>query len=105
MRQQERRTEHRIKETLRVLIHDPEDALQQPYVGWILDRSQGGLCLAFRRAGVKRDDIFAVRLSQGAGKQPWFAVRVKHGRWRNSFLELGCQYVQGLGWPVTINGR
>jgi hypothetical protein len=52
MRQHERRAWPRIKKPIRVLIHDPEDALEQPYVGWIVDRSQGGLCLTFRRVGL-----------------------------------------------------
>lgn len=94
MRQQERRASKRIKKSMRVLVHDPEDALQQPYVGWILDHSQGGLCLALRRAGLKTGDVFAVRLAQ-KGEQPWFAVKVKNGRWRNSRLELGCEFVYG----------
>lgn len=96
MQQQERRAWPRIKRNIRALIHDPEDALEQPYVGWILDESHGGLCLAYKRIGWKTGDVFSVQPAVPEdGKQPWFTVMVKNGRWRNNRLELGCAFVDG----------
>ncbi len=67
MRQKERRAYPRTAKRIRVLIYDPEDAMQQPYIGWIIDRSQGGLCLAFSRAGLKMGDVFLVRPATSKG--------------------------------------
>ena len=96
MQQKERRAWPRIAKLIRILILDPEDALQHPYVGWIVDRSQGGLCLAFRRVGLKMGDVFLVRTTSSNVDQPWLAVKVKNGRWRNSRLEIGCQFVRAF---------
>ena len=93
MRKTERRAYPRIAKSIRVLIYDPEDALQQPYVGWIVDRSEGGLCLAFSRAGLKKGDVFLVRRASSNEKQSWVAVKVKNGRWNNNRQEVGCQFV------------
>jgi len=93
MRQKERRAWPRMAKLIRVLVLDPEDALQHPYVGWIVDRSQGGLCLAFRRVGLKMGDVFLVKPALSKG-QPWITVKVRNGRWRNSRLEIGCQFVR-----------
>jgi hypothetical protein len=90
----ERRTSPRVQQkSCRVLIIDPEDGLQEPYLGWVVDRSEGGLCLAFQRIGLKVGDVFLVELAPDSEAAAWVAVRVKNGRWRNNRLELGCEFV------------
>jgi hypothetical protein len=92
----ERRASPRIAKPIRVLVYDPEDALQQPYVGWVVDRSQGGVRLTFRRAGLKKGDIFLIRPASSTANQ-WVGVKVKNGRWTDNSLEVGCRFVRPTG--------
>jgi hypothetical protein len=93
MSHQERRAWPRFHQLCRVFILDPEDVLQQLSVGWIVDRSEGGLCVAFKRAGLRIGDTFLVELDPDNENEPWTAVAVKNSRWRNDRLELGCEFV------------
>jgi hypothetical protein len=77
MSYRERRAWPRFHKPYRVLILDPEDGLQEPYVGWVVDRSEGGLCVVFKRVGLKIGDTFLIELDADSENEPWTAVAVK----------------------------
>jgi hypothetical protein len=102
MAHRERRASARQQKVLRVLVVDPADALEEPYRGWVVDRSQGGICLSFPRSDIEAGSVLKVQpLSTMAGL-PWVEVRVKHRRQKRSRVEFGCEFVQGQQWRQLL---
>jgi hypothetical protein len=87
----ERRASPRIRERLPVLVTDSEDALEHPYAGWLVNRSQGGVCLFFRRTAIAVGALLLIRF-RTANRVPAVLVRVCNRRGREDAVELGCQF-------------
>lgn len=88
--------------TIRVFVLDPQDAIQEPTVGWVVDRSHGGVCLAYTRRGLKLGDVLMIQRPSARDDQPWVEVRIRNGRWRKSQLELGCELGQNRDWADAL---
>jgi hypothetical protein len=102
MPQRERRASPRRRKQLKVLVSDPADALNEPYAGWLVDRSQGGICLTFCRSEVELGNILMVQPASASGTLPWVEVQVKNRRPKNARVELGCQFAQHRGWERIL---
>lgn len=89
-RSNERRSWPRTRQNLRVLVTDLEDALEEPYVGWIMDHSPGGVCLSFGGSRVELGNVMIVQGSTGAQVE----VRVTNLRRNEGRVEIGCEFVQ-----------
>jgi hypothetical protein len=100
--QSERRTWPRFRKPFRVLILDPTDSLEEPYYGWIVDRSRGGVCLCSNRSDVAHGDILLVQPASANAELPWVSVKVKNQRRKASRTELGCEFVQHHGWEQLL---
>jgi hypothetical protein len=90
----ERRAWTRTAEKVRVLVNDPEDALDEPYPAWVVDHSPGGVRLAFESS--------TLQVGNELSLQPTCAVfpvevRVRNRRRRDGRVELGCEFVQPNG--------
>jgi hypothetical protein len=83
-----------------VLISDQE-VKEQPYQGWILDRSTGGLCLAVGEK-VQPGTIVSVRTTNAPVTIPWVQIEVKTCREVDGNWELGCRFVKVPPWSVML---
>lgn len=87
----ERRFYVRIQQHLRVLVTDLEDALEEPYIGWIVNHSPGGVCLSFDRSKVEMGNGLIVQATTSAAQ---VEVRVTNVRRNEGRVEIGCEFVQ-----------
>lgn len=102
MQHRERRASARQQKVLQVLVVDPADALEEPYRGWIVDRSQGGICLSFPRSDIEVGNVLKVQPHSTTATLPWVEVRVKHRRLKRSRVEFGCEFVKGQQWTQLL---
>jgi hypothetical protein len=102
MHKRERRVWPRSRKALRVLILDPAEVLQEPYHGWIVDRSQGGVCLCYNNSEAEEGDVLLVQPASTDAALPWVRVKVKHQRRKASRTELGCEFVQRNSWHQIL---
>jgi len=87
----DRRAWPRRNDIVRVAVTDLEDALEQPYTGWIMNRCPGGVCISFDPQTLDVGNVLAV--------QPYWSrarveVRVKNTRRKAGQVHLGCEFVQ-----------
>lgn len=90
----ERRAYSRRSENLRVLVSDPEDALNEPYPAWVVDRSPGGVRISF---DCSRIDVSLDLQIQASTSAFPVDVRVRNRRRREGRVELGCEFVEPHG--------
>jgi hypothetical protein len=102
MPQSERRAHPRQRKVVRVLIADPADALEEPFPGWIVDRSPGGVCVSSNRSDVEEGNILKVQPISGCEGGPWVEIVVKNRRWKRSRVELGCVFRQLREWEQAL---
>lgn len=70
----------------------PDGSIESPYEGWIVDRSQGGLRLRVPEpfpVGV----VLRVRCLNASESLPWVEVQVKNSRDKQTYWEVGCQFL------------
>lgn len=87
----ERRAHTRSSENLRVLVSDPEDALNEPYPAWVVDRSPGGVRISFDSSHLDVGSELSIQASSSAFP---VEVRVRNRRRREGRVELGCEFVE-----------
>ena len=70
-------------------------------IGWVLDRSVGGLCLKVQK---KFDvgEILSVRPSSAPTTLPWLQIEVRSCRAEDGAWELGCQFTHQPTWNVLM---
>jgi hypothetical protein len=102
MTRTERRSSPRRNKLVRVFVFDPADALDEVYTGWMVDRSNGGVCLSFPRCDIAAGNVLMLQPAGGKGELPWVTVKVKHRREKASRVELGCEFVQKHGWERIL---
>jgi hypothetical protein len=69
------------------------DGTVRPYRGWVVDRSEGGLCLAVEES-FPVGAILRVRPPQAGGLIYWVPLWVRHLRQAGTTWEVGCQFLQ-----------
>jgi hypothetical protein len=100
-RAQDRRTNmRRAGNSVSVFISDA-DARKEPWQGWVIDRSAGGLCITTETI-VPAGTILSVRSSNASTGIPWVQVEVKNCRFVGKEYELGCQFVKTPPWSVLL---
>lgn len=90
----ERRAWPRRKDTVRVAVTDVEDALEQPFTGWVVDRSAGGLCISFDPQPLSVGKLLTVQPYRSAAP---VEVRVKNARRKAGQVQVGCEFVHPGG--------
>lgn len=68
-----------------------------PYQGWVVDRSAGGLRLLVDEA-VPAGTLLNVRPTKASPSFPWVQVKVKSCYPERKSWNLGCQFVQKVSW-------
>ncbi len=79
---------------LKVLLLDPKSQAE-PFEGWLLNRSLGGLGLSVPRQ-VEAGNIISVRPADGGEVTPWVRVEVRYCRLERGRWTLGCKFVDPL---------
>jgi hypothetical protein len=79
-----------------VLLSDAQ-ALAEPFEGWVLDRSPGGLGLLVDEAVIV-GSILSVRPAKSPPRFRWLQVEVKSCRPHQNSWSLGCQFLQRISW-------
>jgi hypothetical protein len=73
----------------------PEDcALEEPYGGWVIDTSRGGVRIRLPHELVPVGTILYIRSPFASRKVPWTVVRVKNLRRTDECFELGCEFLE-----------
>lgn len=97
----EKRTAHRRRgNPVQILITDAE-ATRTPELGWVVDRSVGGLCLSVSEE-VKPGTVLSVRACHAPETIGWSQIDVRSCRPEGSTWELGCQFVRTPSWNVLL---
>jgi hypothetical protein len=100
-RVRERRASPRVSSKQRVFVYDPEDALDEVYAGYIVDRSRGGICLFLGRSDIDEGSVLII-CATSLPAAPGIEVRVKNRRHRGGDVYFGCEFVrreQRPGFP------
>jgi hypothetical protein len=85
-----------------LLVHVSDATAQaDPVEGVILNRSEGGLCLALHQAVVVGTNL-NVRVATAPSSIPWTAVEVKYCLRFVSRWKVGCQFVQPPSAEVLL---
>jgi len=94
--QERRSTPRRKGNPVSVHITDPRGA-GDPFQGWVVDRSAGGLRLLVDEA-IPAGTLLKVRPSKAHGNFPWIQVKVKSCYPERRSWNLGCQFLEKLTW-------
>ena len=89
----ERRAWPRSSRNIRVLFLSEDCALDEPYGGWIVDTSRGGVRLRISGEPFAVGTLLQLRGPFASRHARWTGVRVKHVRDAGSNWEMGCEFV------------
>jgi hypothetical protein len=81
----------------RVEVHLTDESKQEPLLGWVVDRSMGGLCLIVEKS-LDEGAIFKVRPRTAPKTTPWIAIEIRSCRPDNGDWEVGCCFVKPPQW-------
>jgi hypothetical protein len=94
---QERRTAPRRKGNP-ISVHLTDEARTgEPFEGWVLDRSAGGLRLLVDEA-IEVGITLRVRPTKAQTSFPWVLIKVKSCQPERKSWNLGCQFLEKLTW-------
>ena len=94
-----RATVRRKGNTVEVQLSNGMD--DEPVRGWVLDRSQGGLCLLAEQAYAP-GAIVRVRPRKAAAATPWTDITIRSCRPEGGQFELGCQFHHTPNWSLLL---
>jgi hypothetical protein len=96
----ERRASLRRKgNTVQVLLSHGEK--EPTFPGWVIDRSQGGLCLLVEQA-IAPDTVLRVRPRNASDPTQWVQIIVRSCRPEGSQFEIGVQFEQTPNWNLLL---
>lgn len=81
----------------RVEVHLTHETNREPLLGWVVDRSIGGLCLIVEKP-LDEGAIFKVRPRTAPKTTPWIAIEIRSCRPESSDWEIGCRFVKPPHW-------
>jgi len=73
----------------------------EPEPGWIVDRSEGGVCLLFGRE-VRPDSRVQIRVANAPSNVPWVEVTARYCRPIGERWHIGCQFVEPPAMMVLL---
>lgn len=76
------------------------DRKKEPFQGWVVNRSVGGLCLSVHQE-FEPGTILAVLPAEAPPMTPWVEVEVRC-RPVEDQLELGCKFVKTPPWSILL---
>jgi hypothetical protein len=94
---EERRADPRRKGNPVSVQVSNEKATSEPFQGWVVDRSTGGVRLLVDQE-VKPNTVLSVRPTKSHPGFTWVQVKVKSCKPERSSFNLGCQFMRKLTW-------
>lgn len=77
----------------------PDGIVESPLEGWVVDRSQGGLRLRVPEP-IPVGVVLRVRCLNAPESLPWAELQVKNARDKQTYWEVGCQFLNNPGEEV-----
>lgn len=74
---------------------------QELGIGWVIDRSMGGVCLTMDEA-IAVGSILSIKPLNAPGNLPWVQIEIRSCRKRDVHWELGCMFVRPPAWSVLL---
>jgi hypothetical protein len=81
----------------RVEVYVTDDSKGPPMLGWVVDRSMGGLCLIVEKP-LDEGAVLNVRPRQAPQTAPWTAIEIRSCRSEGSEWEVGCRFLKPPQW-------
>jgi hypothetical protein len=95
--QPDRRSAPRRKAGSRVEVYLTDESKGPPVLGWVVDRSMGGLCLNVEEP-LEEGMILNVRPRKAAQTAPWLAIEIRSCRPDGNVWEVGCRFLKPPQW-------
>jgi len=77
-------------------------ASEEPCIGWVVDRSTGGLRLRLL-ARLEKGAVVSIRPVHAPERLPWVQVEVRSCRSGDGGWEVGCRFVRRPSWDVMLH--
>ena len=81
----------------RVEVYLTDDSKHPPLLGWVVDRSMGGLCLIVEKP-LTEGAVLKIRPRQAPQTAPWTAIEIRSCRADGGEWEVGCRFVKTPQW-------
>ncbi len=81
----------------RVEVLLTDDPKRSPVLGWVVDRSMGGLCLIVEKP-LTEGAFLNVRPRQAPQTAPWTAIEIRSCRADDGAWEVGCRFIKPPQW-------
>jgi hypothetical protein len=95
--QPDRRAAPRRKAGSRVEVYLTDDPKGTPLLGWVVDRSMGGLCLNVEEPLSEGMNLY-IRPRKAQQTAPWLAIEIRSCRPDGSVWEVGCRFLKPPQW-------
>lgn len=95
--QPDRRSAPRRKAGNRVEVFLTADTQAMPMLGWVVDRSVGGLCLNVEEP-LSEGAILNIRPRKAPQTAPWLTIEIRSCRPDGSMWEVGCRFLNSPQW-------
>jgi hypothetical protein len=95
--QPERRSAPRRKAGNRVEVYLTDDTRETPLLGWVVDRSVGGLRLNVE-GPLREGTVLNVRPRKAPQTAPWLAIEIRSCRPEGCTWEVGCRFLKPPQW-------
>lgn len=93
----DRRAAPRRKGGNRVEVYLTDEAKAKVLLGWVVDRSMGGLCLNVEEP-LSEGTILNVRPRKAPKTAPWLTIEIRSCRADSSTWEIGCRFLKPVQW-------
>ena len=81
----------------RVEVHLADDSKNPPQMGWVVDRSMGGLCLIVEKP-LTEGATLKIRPRQAPQTTPLIAIEIRSCRADGGEWEIGCRFLKAPQW-------
>jgi hypothetical protein len=95
--QSDRRSCPRRKGGNRIEVDLTDDAKESQLLGWVIDRSMGGLCLYVEKP-LSAGTILNVRPRNAPKTSPWIPIEIRSCRPDGNEWEVGCCFLKPPHW-------
>lgn len=95
--QPDRRAAPRRKAGCRVEVFLTDESKGPPLLGWVVDRSIGGLCLNVEEP-LTEGTILNIRPRQAPQTAPWQAIEIRSCRPEGNVWQVGCRFLKAPQW-------
>lgn len=81
----------------RIEVYLTDDSKRPPIMGWVVDRSMGGLCMIVEKP-LPEGAVLNVRPRKAPQTAPWTPIEIRSCRADEGEWEVGCQFLKTPQW-------